>query len=330
VIARANANGSSLPPVERIVRSAARGRRLALAVSGGRDSMAMMHAFARAARDSVAVVATFDHGTGPAATNAANLVVREASRHGFPVVLGNAPRIATNEAEWRDMRVAFLDAVASRAGAVVATAHTRDDQIETFMIRMLRDSGPRGLAGLYAESAAARPVLEVSRRELADYAMAAGVRWIEDPTNESDRYLRNRVRRDLLPALERAHPGFEHDVIAISRRAAEWRRQLDQTVESAVQVEHLVDGIAVRAVDLQGFAPDELALLWPSIAALAGARTDWRGTERLVAFTPTARVGARIQISGGWDVTRTRVSFELRRVRAATQREAARVVLLPP
>jgi tRNA(Ile)-lysidine synthase len=319
VLARASRvpdSSASLRPVERAVRAAARGKRLVLAVSGGRDSMAMLQAFARASRNSVAVVATFDHGTGPAATRAADLVAREAAVLGFPVVLGTAERAASNEAEWRTMRLAFLGEVARSASATIATAHTRDDQVETFMIRMLRDSGPRGLAGLYAESDAARPVLECSRRELADYAALTGVRWIDDPTNDSSRYLRNRVRRDLLPALERAQPGFERDVLAISRSAADWRRQLDGFVASSIHVEQVHGGIVVPAVDLRGFNADELALLWPAIAARGGARMDWRGTQRLVTFTPAARVGARIQLSGGWEVTRTRFSFALRRAPA--------------
>ena len=72
-------------------------------------------------------------------------------------------------------------------------------------------------------------------------------------------------------------------------------------------------GLSVSARALTNLTAGELALVWPSIAARAGARTDWRGTDRLVAFTREGRVGARISLSGGWDVARTRDAFELRR-----------------
>ena len=77
---------------------------LVLAVSGGRDSMALMHAFARWAPDRIAVVATFDHATGPYATQAAALVVHEARRLGFAIVRERSRTPGTNEAEWMQFR----------------------------------------------------------------------------------------------------------------------------------------------------------------------------------------------------------------------------------
>ena len=275
--------------------------------------MALLHAAARAAHDSVAVVATFDHGTGPAATRAARVVACEATALGFPVVIGHAGAMGATEAEWRHARLAFLDDAARRARAIVATAHTRDDQVETVLMRVLRDSGPRGLAGLYASGARLRPLLELSRDAVAEYARDVGAPWVEDPTNASPRFLRNRVRRDLLPALERVAPGFEAQVLGIARSAAEWRRHLDQAIALAIRVERLRDGITVAAADLAGFSQEELGVVWPAIAARAGALTDWRGTLRAAGFTLRGRVGARVPLSGGWVMARTRQAFELRR-----------------
>ncbi|HEX7939732.1 MAG TPA: tRNA lysidine(34) synthetase TilS, partial [Gemmatimonadaceae bacterium] len=194
MLARAHDSSARHRPVERAVRSAARGKRLVLAVSGGRDSMALLHAAAHVAHGSVAMVATFDHGTGAAATRAAALVASEAAMLGFPVVVGSAARKASTEAEWREMRLQFLEEIARSTGAVIATAHTRDDQVETVFMRVLRGSGPRGLAGLFASGTSLRPLLVVSRDEVAAYAATAGVRWVEDPSNASSRHLRNRVR----------------------------------------------------------------------------------------------------------------------------------------
>src|SRR4051812_15078723 len=89
--------------VERAVRASIRGRRVVLAVSGGRDSMALLHAAARAAHPSVVCVATFDHGTGTFARRAAALVTRQAAALGFPVVSGHASAdVRDGEAGWRE------------------------------------------------------------------------------------------------------------------------------------------------------------------------------------------------------------------------------------
>ena len=313
MLASADDSGATGRPVETAVRSAARGRRLILAVSGGRDSMALLHAAARVARGSVAVVATFDHRTGDSASRASALVARDAATLGLPVVIGTAKRVGSSEAEWRSSRLEFLKDVANRVGGAVVTAHTRDDQIETVLMRILRDAGARGLAGLFAAGDTVRPLLELSRAEVAAYARAVGAAWIEDPTNDSPRFLRNRVRRDLLPALERVSPNFQTQVLAIAREAAIWRRRLDVLVAATVRVEHRRGGVAVHARDLAGFSSDELAVLWPAIAAHAGVVADWRGTERVAAFTINSRAGARMPLSGGWVISRTRDGFDLKR-----------------
>jgi tRNA(Ile)-lysidine synthase len=216
-----------------------------------------------------------------------------------------------SEAAWRAMRQEFLIDVARRAYADVATAHTRDDQVETVVMRVLRDSGARGLAGLYAESPAVRPLLEFSREEVAAYGDAIGVRWVEDPTNSSMRFLRNRVRRDLLPALTNASPGLDDTLLGLARGAAQWRHRLDAFVAS---VSHMTGdrAVSVAVADLSPYSPAELAVIWPAIAARVGLAMDWRGTERAAAFTNASRTGARIQLSGGWEIARTRDRFELR------------------
>jgi tRNA(Ile)-lysidine synthase len=302
--------------IESAVRRAATGRRLVLAVSGGRDSMVLMHACARAARRSVAIVATFDHGTGPAATAASGLVARDAAGLGFPVVVGHAATAGTSESEWRAARHAFLSDVANRVGGPVTTAHTRDDQVETVVMRILRDAGARGLAGLYAVSPTVRPLLDFSRDEIAAYGDDVGARWFEDPTNRSMRFLRNRVRRDLLPALTQASPGLDDALLDVARGAAAWRGRLDGFVAAISRVREDGGGaLFVAARDLAPFSTPELAVLWPALASRVGLAMDWRGTERAAAFTNTSRTGRRIQLSGGWEIVRVRDGFELRRWR---------------
>ncbi|MGH7678869.1 MAG: tRNA lysidine(34) synthetase TilS, partial [Gemmatimonadaceae bacterium] len=256
------------------MRRAVEGRKIVLAVSGGRDSMVLLHAAARAAPSSVAAVATFDHGTGPAATRAAALVASVGARLGFPVVMGHAATVGTSEEEWRGERRRFLSEVADRTGAVVATAHTRDDQLETVLMRVLRDAGARGLAGLYAPADTLRPLLEFTRDEVTAYAFERDVMWVDDPTNESMRYFRNRVRRDLLPALARVHPAFGEQLLGLSRRAGEWRARIDAVVARLAQVSPGRESVRVSVGDLSPYSPAELSSVWPAIAARVGLAMD--------------------------------------------------------
>lgn len=287
--------------------------RVVLAVSGGRDSMVMLDAAVAACRERVVCVATFDHGTGRAAARAAALVERRARALGVPVRRATGAGLARREAAWRAARWSFLRSVAVAEGAVVATAHTRDDQVETVLIRALRHAGARGLAALYATGEVRRPLLAVSRRDVAAYAAARALEWVDDPSNTSRRYLRNRVRHDLLPALERARPGLSEELLELARRAAELRADVDRLLDRTVRTRVEKGVLTVDRNDLVGYDPRGLGLLWPALAARVGCALDRRGTERLAQFTIKGRRGGRIQLSGGYEAVRHRDTFLLRR-----------------
>jgi hypothetical protein len=118
------------------------------------------------------------------------------------------------------------------------------------------------------------------------------------------------VRLDLLPALERARPGFGDEMIAVARGAAAWRESVERIVD--VLGLKLLPPLVVPAESLSHLPPDALAILWPAIAARAGLALDWRGTERLVAFTMAGRPGTKIPLSGGAEVGRTSSTFVVR------------------
>ena len=260
------------------------------------------------------IVATFDHGTGATATEARRLVERTATALGVACVADCANRPLVSEAELRDARWRFLREVAKREGAVVCTAHTADDQIETVLMRVLRDAGARGLAGLYATSDIVRPLVRLTRRDVSRYARAGGIAWIEDPSNASTRYLRNRLRRDLLPALRRARPSIDDELLSSARDAARWRDDVEAFVAEHVAPRRVGGdgGLDVDASLLTGYSDDDLSILWPAIVALVGLALDRRGMARLTAFTGQRRIGSRVQISGGWQVVRSRDAFQLR------------------
>ncbi|MEJ7808880.1 MAG: tRNA lysidine(34) synthetase TilS [Gemmatimonadaceae bacterium] len=307
-----------------VVRALTSHDRVVLAVSGGRDSMVLLDAAVAGAPRRLACVATFDHGTGAAATLAAEHVVRCARELGVAVVIGRAEPGLRGEAAWRRARWDFLHSVSARERAPVATAHTMDDQLETVLMRVLRGAGARGLAGLYAGSATVRPLLDTSRAEVVRYAEGASVRWVEDPSNSSRAHLRNRVRLDLLPALQRAAPTLGGDLLRIARRAAAWRASVDDLVAERVPFAISQGTLQVARAYLCGYDAREIALIWTSLAARMGIALDRRGTSRLSAFTNDGDPGARIQLSGGYEVILHRGAFHLRHTGAAAPAGAAR------
>ena len=295
-----------------VARTLEGGPKVVLAVSGGRDSMALLDAAARVRPDRIAAVATFDHGTGSAAVRAADLVEREARRRGFQVVRGRARLAGATEACWRAARWAFLRRASVALQARVATAHTRDDQVETVLLRILRGSGARGLAALRAPSDVVRPLLDVDRTVVAQYATARRVRFVEDPSNALRDRQRNRVRLDLLPALEAASPGLSAELLLLAEEAARLRRDVERLAGELVESVERHEVCVVRQA-LADFDPESLGLLWPAFASLAGATLDRRGTARLVRFTKQGRRGSYVQLSGGFEAVVQRERLLLRR-----------------
>src|SRR5687767_4326902 len=205
--------------------------RIVLAVSGGLDSMTLLDAAVRTVPDRIAAVATFDHRTGPHSTDAVELVQARAASHGLRTIVGSADIQGRTEEAWRAARWRFLRVAGGEAPGVIATAHTRDDQVETVLMRVMRDSGARGLAGLYASSSTLRPLIRLSRAVIASYAEEAGLTYVTDPSNESRSHFRNRVRLDLLPALRAVRPGIEEELLDVARRAATLRSALDRLID---------------------------------------------------------------------------------------------------
>ena len=301
--------------------------RVVLAVSGGIDSMVLLDAAATSGDPRRLVVATFDHGTGPAARDAYDLVARRCAELSIRFVGERADRVLRTEAELRDARWRFLRRLASDERAMVATAHTESDQIETVLMRVLRGAGARGLAGLYASSNVIRPLLSVRREHVTEYAKTRGVMWVEDPSNASRTFLRNRVRHEILPALRHARPSIEAELLASARAAAEWRRDVEALADGMLGEQQPTKGrVDINAQELSGRSLDELAILWPALAARGGITLDRRGTARVAAFTRASRVGSRIQLAGGWEIIRSRDAFQLR-ASAEVRREGEREFL---
>lgn len=272
---------------------------LVLAISGGRDSMALMHALARWAPQRLATVATYDHATGQYAKEASALVAAEARRLGLTVVRERAREPMHSEAAWRDARWGFLNRVAKAYKARIATAHTRDDQIETIVMRMLRGTGTRGLAALAAASPVVRPWLSVARSEVAAWAQSESIPYLDDPMNASRQYQRGRVRHDILPAAESVHPEFAAEMLALGERAAEWRRDVEAYLDRTQPVVVTNGALRVPTHVFASTTDAGRAVLWPGYFARIGVALDARGTSELVRFSKSGRIGAHVTVAGG-------------------------------
>lgn len=305
-------------PVEEACAALPTGRWV-LAVSGGRDSMALMQAMHRTRPTEVAAVGTFDHGTGGAARAACALVREVGTALGFRVIAGSADLAGGGEAAWRAARYRFLRSVAAAEGGAVVTAHTDDDQVETVVLRLLRGAGPRGLAGMEAGGDIVRPFLHVPRSSLADYVARRRLPFVEDPSNGRLDVQRNRVRHELLPALERSVPGFGAWCRGLSRRAVAWRAGVDAVVDDLGVTQAGAGVVAVPLAAVAGCDVTSWSVLWPALAARAGVVMDRRGIARAAAWAPSARPGQRIPLSGGGLVERTVSTFVIRGTPGASQ-----------
>lgn len=246
-----------------------------VAVSGGPDSTALLHLLDRHIRSlrhpPRLHVLTVDHGLRAGSDRDAAAVVAYADALGLPATRlawdhDGAPPAADIQAAARDARYALLAAEARRAGLdVVALGHTLDDKAETLLIRLARGSGLSGLAAMPAEREIhgvrfVRPLLPIPKARLMATLRAAGLGWIDDPSNaDTDRFLRARVRA-LIPSL--AGIGLDAARLAAT---ADRLAQADAAIgrmEDEVAARALVDHGGVASIDLAAVAaaPSEIAM----------------------------------------------------------------------
>jgi tRNA(Ile)-lysidine synthase len=158
----------------------------------------------------------------------ADFVSTLASSYNLPFELGvvDVPKIATRvglslQEAARKARYNFFDKVRKKSGAnKVALGHHMDDQVETVIMRLLRGAGAKGLKGMdfVREGIYIRPLLDITRKEIEDYAKEQRLSFVTDATNFKDIYLRNRVRTELLPFLEENYnPNINEDIVRLSR-----------------------------------------------------------------------------------------------------------------
>ena len=190
-----------------------RGDRVVVAVSGGGDSTALLHVLARLApRLHIELHAHgVDHGLRHGASAELDLAERLAGGLQVPFSRSvlNVGDGSNLQARARTARYAALDAVAERIGAMwVATAHHENDRAETILMRILRGTSPRGLAVLPAASERRlRPLIRSPASAIVLHLARHGLSFATDPSNQNPRFLRTRIRHELIPLLEELNPG---------------------------------------------------------------------------------------------------------------------------
>src|SRR5437667_238282 len=209
-----------------------------LAVSGGPDSVALLDLMLAVARERglSLVVAHADHGIRADSRTVGQSVGELARRSGLPFELGELELgPGATETAARRARYAWLALVQRRhAARYLVTAHHADDQVETILLRVLKGSGPAGLAGMPARGRGGivRPLLPFSRAELAVHVAERGLAFHDDPANRDPRHLRSWLRVTLLPQLvTRLGTNLRADVLRLGRAAAVERRAWDRALE---------------------------------------------------------------------------------------------------
>ena len=192
-----------------------------IACSGGPDSVALFYLLLGLAPKWKLKLGLihFNHKLRPNASRDARFVKTLAARHNVPFILGSAgvrkiskeENFSIEEAARKARYDFFVKAAKKIRIQTIALAHTQDDQAETVLMRMLQGTGPRGLCGIREQItlegvAFVRPLLDFTKQELKNILRERRLEYCEDETNRSNKFLRNRIRQQLLPLLKRYNP----------------------------------------------------------------------------------------------------------------------------
>ena len=202
--------------------------RYLVAVSGGVDSVVLLDMLTKVPGHSL-MVAHVDHGIRPDSAEDARFVAQLAAKYQLPffstrLELADTP----SEERARTARYAFLRDIAQQHDARIVTAHHADDVLETIAINVHRGTGWRGVAT--HDSDIIRPLLRVHKDEVKAYAAAHGLSWREDSTNQSEQYLRNRIRHHVasLP------PEQKKQLLALRQQQIEYKHRIEREVKALI------------------------------------------------------------------------------------------------
>lgn len=316
------------------------GLRLAIAVSGGADSVALLRALAEKGRELGLVlhVAHLHHGLRGAEADADLAFVRDlAGQLGLPFhdarvdtaasaepdPKSHKPHESVEEAARRLRYAWFRQLLAEIPLNAIATAHTLDDQAETVLAKFLRGAWTEGLAGISPKLETAergvilRPLLNTTRAEVEAYLTAIGQPWREDSSNRDLNLTRNRIRHELLPLLENWNPQLRPHLAQMATLARDeeswWQSELALLAPQLILPGKPVrgggraagEGLAIECTRFAALGVAHQRRLLRHAASLLGAEPDFAATEAMRTLALTGHAGQKLELAAGLRVERT-------------------------
>lgn len=262
-----------------------------VAVSGGIDSVVLLHQLVTAREHSL-VVAHFDHGIRPDSAADARFVEALAASYNLPFV-GEREELGSRASEElaRTRRYDFLRRVTREHQAVMLTAHHGDDVVETIAINLIRGTGWRGLAVLNAPDVE-RPLLGISKQEIRRYALDHRLEWVEDSTNATPAYLRNRLRHLTERRLGEAH---REELQSLRNKQVKLKAAVDSEVSSLIGTDGTQDRYFMTQIDIASAGE----LLRAVVYAASGTSLTRPQCERALLAVRAAKPGTCYECGGG-------------------------------
>jgi tRNA(Ile)-lysidine synthetase-like protein len=308
---------------------------LVVGFSGGADSLALASALTSVARERRIVLAHVDHGLRTESAADAEAAAALAAALGLPLRVARIesdprrlhPGVGLEESARRERYRLLAGVVADEAAAALVLAHHRDDQAETVLLHLLRGAGTAGAAGMAewsvrpvpwwdepgagAASAKAagrrlaiwRPLLGESREELRGYVTGLELAPIDDPTNDDLTFRRNLVRREFLPALERAWPGAPEALARYAALAAEDDAALAAAAGRALAGATVPDGLIANRVLGEPLAIRRRIVRGWIGSAAPNVEVSAERVEAVLKLLTPGRGGRRVEIGQGWAAT---------------------------
>jgi tRNA(Ile)-lysidine synthase len=274
-----------------------------VAVSGGPDSLALLHLMREVAGGFSLIVAHVDHGIHPDSARVAASVGRTAAHLGLPfemIALGLGP--GARETRAREARYRWLRDLARTRKAWLFTGHHRDDQVETVLMRILKGSGPAGLSGIAPVSGRlVRPLLPFGRAEIRAWLASRGITSWDDPANRDPRHLRSWLRTGLLPAARQHVPALDQRLLGLAEQAATDRAAWDAVVDLLrIDIEREGEGFRFDAGPLRGRPAQLVESVFQALSRRHGLVFGARGARRVARLIAAGHSGRRVDLTGGW------------------------------
>ena len=289
---------------------------LLVAVSGGVDSVVLLHALKGVSAELGVTleVAHLDHQIRPESSADADFVQKLCLQWDIPCHIESCdvPALAGEdkislEMAGRQVRRVFLQQVAEEINAEqIVLAHHRNDQVETFMLRLLRGSGQSGLASMRVQQGLWwRPLLGCSREQILEYARQHKLSWVEDQSNSDPAFLRNRLRSQLLPQLVAVNPQFYNRVAGLTEQFQleddYWQEQVEQKFAELVVSRH--DGLRLSRTALLALHPAlRMRILREALRQVRGdlQRIESIHLQAIESLLVGRRSQAQLDLPGGW------------------------------